>query len=537
MTSDKIEAYIAQLDTTDAIKSLFRHYGIGYAWFAMGTVTFAMLATLLSGTIVNVAIPRIMGAFGIGQDEAQWLSTANLAAATVGMLLTSWMTQTWGIRAVVFWSMIAFFIASFVGGISPNVEFMVLARVVQGVTTGILTPLSIYVIFLLFPFERQGMVMGVSSIGVMLAPALGPTIGGMLTDSFNWRYVYFLCMVFPVVCIPLALLFLPNRDGPKPNIPFDWLGMICLSVAITLIFMGLSNGGKEGWDSTLILSYFGGAFISSVVFIYWQIRNPKPLLNLAIFRHYRFVIYSITAFAFGAGLYGSTYLIPLFLQLIQGLTPTDSGLATMPAGILMGVVAPLCGRMSDKYDPGVLIGFGSILFFLSFYLMVGSDANTSFWTFAWWMCIGRIGIGFAFPPMSMGAVRSVPAAMMSEASGVLNFVRQMGGAFGVNLSSLILARRTEFHLDAIYSTQRYDNSTTMDALAIIRQQLTVTGLPEVEQTMVAMQYLARGLHTQASVIAFKDSFLVSSFLFLFILIPAYLIWKSGRNLHPETGAK
>ncbi len=526
MTSAKVEAYIAQLDTSDTIKTLFRQYGVGYAWFAMGTVTFAMLATLLSQTIVNVAIPRIMGAFGIGQDEAQWLSTANLAAATVGMLMTSWMTQNWGIRAVVFWSMVAFFCASFVGGISPNVEIMVLARAVQGVTSGILTPLSIYVIFLLFPFERQGVVMGISSVGVMLAPALGPTIGGMLTDSFNWRYVYFLCMVFPVICIPLVLLFLPNRDGPKPDIPFDWLGAACLLVAISLVFLGLSNGRKEGWGSALILSYFAGAIFSTAVFIFWQLRNSHPLLNLTIFRHYRFVVYSIIAFAFGAGLYGSTYLIPLFLQLVQGLTPTDSGLATMPAGLLMGIVAPLCGRLSDKYDPGILIGFGALLFFLSFYLMVGSDANTSFWTFAWWMCIGRIGIGFAFPTMSLGAVRSVPPEIMSEASGVLNFVRQIGGAFGVNLSSLILAQRTEFHLDAIYSTQRFDNVATMEALVVLRQRLIATGLPEFDQTMVAMQFLARSLYAQASVLAFKDSFLLSSFLFLFILLPAYLIWRS-----------
>lgn len=529
--SDKLEAYIAQLNTTEPIKALFRQYGLHYSKLAMGAVMLAMLATLLTGTIINVAIPQIMGSYGIGQDKAQWLSTAYLAAATVGMLTTSWMIQTWGIRLMVAGTMTLFMAGSLIGGLSPNLEVMIVARIIQGATSGMITPLTMLVIFQLYPPGKQGTAMGISSIGAVLAPALGPTVGGILIDAFSWRYVYFLGVPFSLICIPMALLFLPNRAGPKPKIPFDWLGVITLSAAVTLLLMAFSNGEREGWGSDIIITYFVSALISGGLFIYWQTHSPSPILNLKLFGYVRFTIFAITAFVFGAGLFGSTYLIPLFLQLVQGMTPTDTGFSMMPAGIVMALAIPFCGRMADKYDPGTLISWGAILFFLSFYLMIGSDANTGFWTFAWWMCIGRLGISLAMPPMNMGAIRSVPMEYMSQASGVLNFVRQLGGAFGVNLLSVALARRTEFHLDAIYSTQRGDNVATVEMLQAIQERLVMTGLPELERSVLAMQHLATGLYTQATISAFRDSFLIASLVFLLTLIPAWFMRKNNDTAH------
>lgn len=529
--SDKLEAYIAELDTTEPIKALFRQYGLGFTKLAMGTVMLAMLATILTGTIINVAIPQIMGSYGVGQDKAQWLSTAFLAAATVAMLTTSWMIQTWGIRLMVAGTMSLFMFGSLLGGLSPNLEVMIIARIIQGATSGVITPLTMVIIFQLYPPGKQGVAMGVSSIGAILAPALGPSVGGLLVDAFNWRYVYFLGVPFSLLCIPMALLFLPNRAGPKPTLPFDWLGMVSLSTAVTLLLMAFSNGAKEGWSSNIIIAYFIGAAACTATFIYWQTHSKSPLLNLKLFTYLRFSIFAITAFVFGAGLFGSTYLIPLFLQLVQGMSPTETGLSMMPAGIVMGMAVPFCGRMADKYNPGTLISWGSVLFFLSFYLMVDADADTSFALFAWWMCIGRLGISLAMPPMNMGAIRSVPMAYMSQASGVLNFVRQLGGAFGVNLLSVALARRTEFHLDAIYNTQRSDNVATQEMLHAIQQQLIATGLPEIERSILAMQHLASSLYMQASISAFRDSFLISSLVILLTLIPAWFMRKNNDKTH------
>jgi MFS transporter, DHA2 family, multidrug resistance protein len=521
----EIEAYIVQLNTTDAVKTLFRRYGVRYAWIAMTTVMIAMMAALLTGTIVNVAIPQIMGTFGIDQVTAQWLSTANLAASTVGMLMTFWMVQTWGLRTMMVVAMALFLFGSVLGGLSPNIEIMIFARIIQGVTAGMVTPLTMSVIFLLFPAKHQSVAMGISSIGAILAPALGPALGGGLIDSYSWRYVYFLGVPLSLLCIPLALAFLPGREGPRPKIPFDWLGVVTLSSAITWMLIALTKGEQEGWSSNIIIIYSVLSAVSWLVFIYWQITNTTPLLNVSLFKYQRFSVFAIIACVFGAGLYGSTYLIPVFLQIVQGMTPTESGLIMMPAGIVMGVIIPFCGRMADSFDPRVLISWGALFFFLSFYLMGDADANTGFWTFAWWMCIGRIGIGLAIPSMSMGAMRSVPMEYVTQASGILNFVRQLGGAYGVNLLSMVLARRTQFHVESLYSTQREDNMATTEMLMLLQQHLTQAGIAPVEQPELALQLLAQSLHVQATVIAFKDSFLIAAVVFILMLIPTWMLKK------------
>lgn len=523
-----VEQYIAELNTSEPVKQMFRRYGVRYAWITMSTVMIAVLATLLTGTIINVAIPEIMGAYGIGQDQAQWLATANLAASTVGMLMTFWMVRAWGLRNMMVVALSAFLFGSVLGGISPSIEVMIIARIIQGVTAGMIAPVSMSIIFTLFPPRQQGTVMGVASLAAILAPALGPTVGGLLIDSFSWRYVYFLGVPFSLLCLPLAIVFLPGRDKSIEVNRFDWAGLIALSIAITFMLLGLTNGEKEGWSSAIIITEFAISFLAWGFFIFWQLRIASPLLNLSIFKFRRFAIFALTSFTFGAGLYGSTYIIPLFLQIVQGMSPTDSGLAMMPAGFLMGVLFPIFGRMADQYDPRTLISWGLVFFFLSFYLMVDADSNTGFWTFVFWMCLGRLGIAIASPAMNLHSVRAVPLHYTDQAAGVLSFVRQLGGAYGVNLLSVMLARRTQFHVDSLSATQAVDNTPMLELLAQFNERLMAAGLTGIEQTAVAMSQLYAVIYTQATIIAFKDTFLLASLVLLIPLIPTWML-KSAKQ--------
>lgn len=523
--SAAVEQHLALLDTTPEVEAGFRRFGQRYGWLCMATVILAMLATLLSTTIINVAIPQIMGTYGITQDKAQWLSTANLAAATVGMLTTSWVVSTWGMKHAVTGIMSLFTISCVVGCVSPNLEVLIVARTVQGLTSGQIAPLSMSIIFILFPQNKAGMVMGVSSIGGVLAPALGPTFGGLIIDSLNWRYVFVLCIPFSVICVAMAMLLLPGKGEHDKPVPFDWTGFLSLSGAITLLLLGLTNGEREGWASNVILGSLFSSLLLWGLFIHSQIRAPNPLLNLTIFAHRQYTMYALTAFVFGAGLYGSTYLIPMFLQLVQGTSPTDSGLAMMPAGFAMALATPLCGRMADRFNPRDLIALGSIFFALSFYLMRAADDQTSFWTFAWWTVIGRLGIGLAMPAMSLGALKAVPMEILGEASGVLNFTRQLGGAFGVNLLSVAIARRTEFHTDSLYATQGSDNVLSQTWLAEMAQWLSGTGLTAMEQQAMSMQYLAVALHHRAVTFSFQDAFMLSTAAFLVTLIPTAMLGR------------
>ena len=523
MTSAKVEALLGQLNCGEQIKILYRRYGLWYGWAAMFTIVLANVAALMTGTIINVAIPDIMGTFGIGQDKAQWLATSFLASSTVTMLLSSWLIQTFGIRNTVIAAMSTFMAGSVLGGISPTTDLLITARILQGAATGVITPLGMSMVFQLFPAGRQGAVMGVTSIGIVLAPALGPVLGGYLIDSLNWRYVYLMGIPVSMIVVPAAAVFLPGRERDAPRLPLDWQGLALVSIAISALLIALSNGQREGWNSNFVLLWFALSAASTAGFILWEKRCQHPLLDLRVFGYYRFLMITILAFIFGAGLYGTTYLVPLFLQIVQNLSATDSGMMMLPAGLVMACIFPFSGRLADRMDQRLLIGGGFFILAVSSMLMVQADPNTSWWTFAWWVIVSRIGIAIMAPVLNLAAIQGLPMQYLQQGAGAMNFIRQLGGAFGVNLLSVALAYRTSFHQDALLATQSYDHSDTFELVAELQRSLTGAGLSFWEQQQVAYGMLGRIIHQQAYVLGFQDGFLFLTVLFLITLIPIAML--------------
>ena len=526
----KLEAFLAELKTTANIQKLYRRWGINYGWMAMFTIVLANVAALMTGTIINVAIPDIMGAFGIGQVKAQWLATSFLAASTVTMLMNSWMIQAIGVRMTVIAAMSAFMAGSVLGGISPSVDMLIAARILQGAATGIITPMSMSMVFALFPPGRQGTVMGVTSIGVVLAPAFGPVLGGYLIDTLNWRYIYLLGIPVSMIVVPCATIFLPVREPDTVTPPFDWAGLILVSVAISSLLIALSNGQREGWDSNTILSWFASAAISGVAFIWREKQTPHPLLELKVFTYYRFAMVTLLAFIFGAGLYATTYLVPLFLQIVQGMSATDSGLMMLPAAFVMGACFPISGRLADRMDQRLLISAGFMVVAYSCLLMAGADPNTGWWTFAGWVVISRIGIGLMAPVINLAAIQGLPMQYLQQGAGAANFIRQMGGAFGVNLVAVALDYRTSFHRDVMFTTQSYDHSDTFAMIAELQRSLNGAGLSFWEQQHVSYSLLSEMIARQAYVLGFQDCFLILTVVFLATLIPIALL----RSKHMRT---
>src|SRR5262245_3115946 len=267
-----------------------------------------MVAAVVTTTIVNVAIPDIMGAFGIGQDRAQWLCTGALAAMTVGMLTTSWLIRSFGERRTFIGALMVFTATSLVAGFSPNENVLIGARIVQGSVAGILQPLSMYVLFRVFPPEQRGTAMGMFGVSVILGPALGPTIGGLLIDQFNWRYVFFANVPLACAAMLLGTLFMPEKaeGGERPD--FDWLGFVLLAIAIGTLLTGLSNGQREGWSSDYVLGLFAIATVSGILFLAWQLKVDQPLVELRVLAVGQFTAAATVAFIFGLGLFGSVYL-------------------------------------------------------------------------------------------------------------------------------------------------------------------------------------------------------------------------------------
>lgn len=502
---------------------LIARYGPRLRWYATGTAMLGMVAAVVTTTIVNVAIPDIMGAFGIGQDRAQWLSTGALAAMTIGMLTTAWLIQSFGERRTFIGALGVFTATSLVAGFSPNEHVLIAARIVQGSVAGILQPLSMYVLFRVFPPERRGMAMGMFGISVILGPALGPTIGGLLIDQFNWRYVFFANVPLSCAAMLLGTLFMPERAeaGKRPD--FDWLGFVLLAVAIGTLLTGLSNGQREGWNSDFVLGMFATAAASGTAFLAWELNVAQPLVALRVLAVGQFTAAAIVAFIFGVGLFGSVYLVPLFVQLVQKYTPLNAGLLLMPAGLIMGVFMPIAGYISDRAPARTLIISGLVCFAISSYWMSIVDANTSFWMLAWLVVLSRIGLALIKPALNLSALRPLPQDLLSQGAGMINFARQLGGAFGVNSLSMVLDLRTMFHSNTLTSTQSADNSATAELLAQMKALLAQSGITADAQSAAALHFLGKVVYAQASTYGFRDSFLVCAVIFTVALLPAWIM--------------
>lgn len=527
MKSTDVERYIIAVNASPEMATYFRQYGVAYRWYAMLAVISANIAAVLASTIINVAVPDIMGAFGIGQDQAQWLATANLAAATVAMLCSAWTVGRIGLRNTVLLGMSMFLVGSIVGGLATNFEIMIVSRILQGIPAGLLMPLAMTVIFQVFPNGNQGVAMGISSIGIILAPAIGPAVGGLAVDALNWRYVFYLGVPFSAVSLLLASVFLPGKGIGQPK-PFDAIGLVVLSIALVSLLVALSNGEREGWSSNLILSYLSIFIVCGTGFIFWEIKQEHPLLDIELFRQKNFSIMCLVGFVFGAGLYASTYLIPLFLQLAQRMSPTESGLLLMPAGFIMVLIFPFSGRLADRYDRRLLISGGIAFFAAAFWLMASADKGTSFWTFTFWVILSRIGIGLVMPALQMGALAGIEISRINAASGSFSFVRQLGGAFGVNLSSIILDQRTALHREIFADTQTYTNGNTMELLQGLSHLTRQMGYVGTDSWNAARGLLQQMLQSQALVAGFKDSFLLLGLVFLLALIPTWMLQRTKR---------
>ena len=512
--------------STSQIDGYFERFGPSYRWFATGTIMVATISVVLSTTIVNVAIPAVMGAFGISAVQAQWISTGFLAAMTATMLLADWADRAFGMRLTMNVAMGVFLVGSVVGGLAPNETVLTLARVVQGAAAGIVQPLAMIMLFKVFPPDKRGAAMGIYGVGVVLAPALGPWIGGVLMDAFDWRFVFYLGLPFAAIAILLSNIFLPGREDDGPLPAFDFAGVAILSVFLAVILSTLSNAQRLGWDSNIILLGFAVSAASALAFVLWELHTDKPMLDMRLFANFAFVSASVVSFIMGAGLFGSTYLLPVFVQQIQGMTPTQAGLLLMPSGIVMLLVFPIAGRLSDKVPAAILIGIGMAIFAWSSWLMTDANIDTTFWTLAWWTVISRVGLGLVFPAISSGSLKVLPRHLLGQGSGASNFIRQLGGAFGVNLLTVFIERRTVLHADAFAATQTSDNATTMELLREVAGLMQATGLPDTQLLPAAASFLGQTVVIQASNAAFQDGFMVVFAIFLLALVPTWFMWRA-----------
>lgn len=524
-----------------AIDALFARFGPRYRYYVSFTAMLGTMSMVLTATMINVAIPVIMGAFGVGQDTVHWLSTGFIAAMTVSMLLNDWCVRAFGMKTTYIGAMTVFIFGAVMGGLSNSIDMMIFARILQGSGAGVVQPLSMILMFQVFPVEQRGRAMGMFGVGIIVAPALGPTFGGVLLDAFNWHYVFFMSAPVAVVGIMLATIFMPGGKRQRPLPAFDWTGLVLVTLFISCTLIGLSTGQREGWGELIVSVLFSVAIVSGGTFIFWELQTDNPILQLRVFFNRKFAAAVMVGMVLSVGLFGSTYIIPLFVQTIQGYSPTRSGLLMIPGGLLMMAMFPIAGRLSDKLPGYQMIMFGLVVFGLSCILMMQAHTDTPFWVFAWWIMLGRVGLAAMMPTLTVSAVSTLKPELLSQGSGALNFTRQLGGAVGVNVLALTLGQRTAFFSDAFAGLQTPDNSATLHLMSQFGHILGQLGWPLEMMRAGTLYLVGRSVYSQAAMMAFGDAFLGLALLYFVTLIPAlFLIERRKRSsnqpvLRPRPG--
>ncbi|MBI2745734.1 MAG: DHA2 family efflux MFS transporter permease subunit [Burkholderiales bacterium] len=431
-------------------------YGERYRWLLLLAVMVGTMASIMSSTIINVAIPDMSHQFTLGQERAQWATSSFMVATTVAMLCTPWLLASFGYRRTYAVSMLMLMVGGVVGGLAGNFEVVLGARVVEGLAAGVVQPIPAIIIMRAFQPHERGRAGGIFGMGVVLAPALGPSIGGLLVDWFGWRSIFFMVVPFCLASIWLAYRYVPvtapggaaaDRQGNR----LDWAGLLLATVGTLCLLNGMVE--LHGATTTQAWVLLGVALACTVGFIGWQRkqahRGDMPLMHPDLFAFRSFAMGSLVAFIYGTALFGSTYLLPLYIQMAQQLSASHVGTIMLPAGLVLAVTIPLAGRLSDHWPIRVLICLGLALLAASFALMVTISLHATLWLLVAWVVLGRVGLGFILPSLNNGAMAGLEPRLISQASSAINFLRMLGGAVGVSLCGIVLEWRIAAHGDSL----------------------------------------------------------------------------------------
>lgn len=488
----------------------------------IGTMTVA-----LAGSSVNVAFPEIMGAFGIGRDQAQLLSTGYFAAQTAGMLLSAWLIEVIGERRTCVFALLAFLVGCVMSGLADNPESLIFGRVVQGVSSGVIQPLGMAVTFRVFPADRKGFSMGIYSLGMVLAPSLGPTLGGLAITEFSWRAVFLLSVPMAFLALIFCNIFMPTREVPKTIPRFDFLGFSFLCASLVGFLLGFSYGQRLGWTSSDIIGLFAIAIIGAVGFILRQLYGSSPLVNLSLFKNVQFSAAALIAFFTGCAFLSSTFMLPLFVQQIQHYSALDAGLIMIPAGLSLLILFPLAGRLSDIVAPQYMIYVGLLFFAASYALMAQADVNTPFWTIVGLTLLMRAGTAFTRPVTNAAALKSLPSELVNQGASSINFVRKLGAALGTNSIVVFMELRIPFHGDAFAATQTGARETSQEMTDALMRLFAEAGVPEAIRAPAVFHYLSDMIYAQASTMGYHDAFMVLAIVALLGVAPAWVMAQSG----------
>jgi len=503
-----------------------------FRWLVLGTVMIGTFMAVLDATIVNVALAKLMATFGVSVDMAEWILTAYLLIFGVMLPSSGWVADRFGYKRAYITGLVLFTGGSFLCSLAWDINILIVFRVIQGAGAGFLMPVGMAIITREFPPEKRGVALGFWSVSASASVSLGPTIGGYLIDRFSWQTIFDVNV--PVGLLGMVISMIVLREFKSREIRrFDLLGFISLATFLTALLLALSNGNSAwntgGWSSNFIMTCFAFAVVGLLVFLITELSVRHPLIELGLFKSLNFSLSNLVLFIFGLGMFGSNFLLPIYLQDSLGYTPFQAGLVFLPVGILLGLTAPFAGIFSDKYNAKIPSVVGLVLLAVTLYQFSFLSQWSEYWQIMLPLYIRGVAMGLIFSPLTTIAIAEITNQKMAQASGLINVIRQIGGSFGVAIFGTILTRRIIYHA-AIYGQQLNPNSPVYKQTVMHLQHFAshVSG-GTIHETMVkAGILLGSFIRNQAFIQSVDDVFLLAAIILVAAIFPVFFLHKRRK---------
>jgi DHA2 family multidrug resistance protein len=497
------------------------------------TAIFCALLEIVDTTIVNVALNDMRGNMGATLSEIGWVITAYAIGNVIIVPMTSWLAQQFGRRNYFAVSIVIFTVASFLCGNANSMWELILFRFIQGLGGGALLVTSQTIITESYPPEKRGMAQAIYGLGVIIGPTLGPPLGGYIVDNFSWPYIFYINIPIGVIATLLTLQFVrsPKYGEKKAASEIDWFGIIFLAVSVGSLQYVLERGQEDDWfNDTTILLLTVTTVLGFFFFIWRELAYKNPIVELRVMKNGNLRVGTLLSFLLGFGLYGSTFIIPLYTQSTLGWTATQSGLLMIPAALTTAFMMPIIGKLLEKGVPQpYLIAFGMLLFFVySFwgYKIITPDTGAE--AFFWMLIVRGVGMGMLFIPITALSLSTLKGQQIGQGAAFTGMMRQLGGSFGVALITTFIARRNELHRSDLVSKLDTNNPFVMDRVHGMASSFASKGMDSKAALGSAYQALDYSIGKQAVVMSYMEVFLYLGVLFL-ICIPLMLLVKSNKQ--------
>jgi DHA2 family multidrug resistance protein len=481
--------------------------GSARKWAITFSVMLVTVMQVLDTSITNVALPHMQGSFSASLDEMSWVITSFLAANAVVIPATGWLTSVFGRRRFYLICTVTFTASSFLSGIAPNLEFLVAMRVLQGLGGGPVIPMAQAIMWEIFPLAQRGTAMAVWGFGIMLAPILGPTVGGWIADNWSWRWIFYINLPIGVMAFFMVSAFLFDAPFHRRPRRVDVTGIVLMVLGFGCLQLVLDLGERHEWfDSTMILGLAAIAIAMMAGFLARELLTPEPILDLTVFADRNFGLGTVAIFLIGISFNSSLLLVALYTQKVLGYDAWTSGLTLAPGGLGTMMALMISGRLVSRMDQRVMLAGGCLVQAIALWLMTHVTASMDFASLAWPRFVQGFSMGFIFVPLQALALANIPTERLGNATAAYNLVRNIGGSFGVALVTTLLARRAQGHQVTLTGHIDPGSAEVVARLEQWTSHFLAQGSDTFTATRRATAMLYRETVTQAQVLSYADDF-------------------------------